>query len=136
LKAAKDALTAEEAVFELIAAHAGMIVDSAGKPQKVNRAAPNAPSVVYDAVVVLGGASAAALTESGLAMHFVVEAYRHGKPIVAIGDGSLLLDACSLRDRPAEEGVFVGDGAEAIAQLIAALLQHRFPRRPIAGVPA
>jgi catalase len=137
LKAAKDALTAEGAVFELIAAHAGTIADSAGKAQKVNRAAPNAPSVVYDGVVVLGGASAVALTESGLAMHFVVEAYRHGKPIAAIGDGSTLLEVCSLGDRPTEEGVIVGgDDADAIAEFVAALKQHRFPRRPIKGVPA
>jgi catalase len=135
LKAVTQALTTEGAVFELIAAHAGTIADSAGKPQKVNRAAPNAPSAVYDAVVVLGG-SAAALTESGLAIHFVREAYRHGKPIAAIGDGSLLLDVCSLGDSAAEKGVIVGDGEGAVADLVAALLQHRFPRRPIAGVAA
>jgi hypothetical protein len=41
---------AQEALVELIATHAGMITGSAGKPQKVNRAAPNAPSVIYDAV--------------------------------------------------------------------------------------
>ena len=133
LKAVREALTAEHAVFELIAAHGGTIVDSTGKPQKVNRAAPNAPSVVYDAVVVLGG-SVAALTESGLAIHFVCEAYRHGKPIAAIGDGTLLLDVCSLGERPVEEGVIVGE--DAVSELIAALLQHRFPRRPVAGVPA
>jgi catalase len=136
LKAVMRSLTAEGAVFELIAAHAGTITDSAGQQQRVNRAAPNAPSVVYDAVFILGGSSAAALTESGLAMHFVVETYRHGKPIAAVGDGSLLLDACSLGDRPVEEGVFVGDESNVVAALISALKQHRFPRRPIAGVPA
>jgi catalase len=135
LKAAKDALMGEKASFDLIAAHAGMITDSAGKPQKVNRAAPNAPSVIYDAVIVLGGASASALAESGLAIHFICEAYRHGKPIAASGDGELLLHACSLGDRPAEEAVFAGDGTEPITALISALRQHRFPRRPIAGVP-
>jgi catalase len=51
----KEALIAQEALVELIAAHAGIITDSTGKPQKVNRADPNAPSVIYDAVVVLGG---------------------------------------------------------------------------------
>jgi catalase len=91
------------------------------------------PSVVDDGVVVLGGASAVALTESGLAM----EAYRHGKPIAAIGDGSTLLEVCSLGNRPTEEGVIVGrDDVDAIAKFVAALKQHRFPRRPIAGVPA
>jgi catalase len=42
LKAVNVALTAEGAVFELIAARAGTITDSAGQSQKVNRAAPDA----------------------------------------------------------------------------------------------
>jgi catalase len=92
--------------------------------------------VIYDAVVVLGGSSAAALAKSGLAIHFVNGAYRHGKPIAAIGDGSLLLDACSLGEAKAQDGVIVGERTNAIDGLIAALLQHRFPRRLIAGVPA
>ena len=120
----------------MIAAHAGMITDSAGKPQKVNRAAPNAPSVIYDAVIVPAGSSAAGLAKSGLAIHFLNEAYRHGKPIAAIGDGSLLLEACSLADAQPQDGVIVGEAATAIDGLIAALLQHRFPRRLITGVPA
>jgi len=125
-----------EALVELIAAHAGTITDSTGEAQKVNRAAPNAPSVVYDAVVIPGGAAAAALAKSGLAIHFVNEAYRHGKPIAAIGDGLLLLDACNLGEAKPQDGVIVGDAADAIGGMIAALQQHRFPRRLIAGVPA
>jgi catalase len=136
LKAVKNALMEQEAVFELIAAHAGTVTDSAGKTQKVNRAAPNAPSVVYDAVVVPGGASATALAKSGLAIHFVNEAYRHGKPIASIGDGSLLLEVCSLTEATVEDGVIIGADAGAIAHLIEALLQHRFQRRVIEGVPA
>ena len=132
----KEALIAQEALVELIAAHAGIITDSTGKPQKVNRADPNAPSVIYDAVVVLGGSSADALAKSGLAIHFINEAYRHGKPIAAIADGSLLLDACSLGEVKAPDGVIVGKDANAIDDLIAALLQHRLPRRLIANVPA
>src|SRR5271156_928426 len=136
LKAVKHALIEQEALVELIAAHAGTITDSAGEAQKVNRAAPNAPSVIYDAVVIPGGTSAAALAKSGVAIHFVNEAYRHGKPIAAIGDGARLLDACALGQAKAEDGVIVGEAAETIDGLISALLQHRFPRRPIAGVPA
>jgi len=136
LKAATDALMAQEALVELIAAHAGMIADSEGNPQKVSRAAPNAPSVIYDAVVVLGGSSAGALAKSGLAIHFLNEAYRHGKPIAAIGNGSLVLEACSLGEAKAQDGVVIDEDANAIDELIAALLQHRFPRRLIGGVPA
>jgi catalase len=136
LKTVKDALIAQDAVVELIANRAGTITDSTGKTQKVNRAAPNAPSVVYDALVVPGGDSAAALATSGLAIHFVNEAYRHGKPIAAIGEGALLLEACALGGADTKDGVIVGDGKAAVDGLIAALLQHRFPRRRIAAVPA
>jgi catalase len=136
LKAVSGALMAQQAVVELIAARAGMIEDSDGHPQKVNRAAPNAPSVIYDAVIVLGGSSAAALAKSGLAIHFLNEAYRHGKPIAAIGDGSLVLEACSLAEAKVRDGVIIGRDANAIDDFVAALLQHRFPRRLIAGVPA
>jgi catalase len=136
LNAVKEALTAQAALFELIAPHAGTITDSAGKAQKVNRAAPNAPSVVYDAVIILGGKSAAALAKTGLAIHFVNEAYRHGKPIAALGEGVMLLRACALGDAGLHNGVVTGDGKKAIDGLINALLQHRFPRRPIAAVPA
>jgi catalase len=91
--------------------------------------------VVYDAVIIPGGVSAAALAKSGLAIHFINEAYRHGKPIAAIGDGARLLEACALGESTAEDGVII-DGPNPIESLIEAVLQHRFPRRLIAGVPA
>jgi catalase len=86
--------------------------------------------------LALGGSSAADLKKSGLAIHFVNEAYRHGKPIASIGDGSLVLEACSLAEAKVEDEVIIGEHAAAIDDLIGALLQHRFPRRLIAGVPA
>ena len=45
-------------VAETIGPHGGTVATS-GKPMKVNRAAPNAPSVVYDAVFVPAGVGAA-----------------------------------------------------------------------------
>ena len=135
LKAVKAALKAEEAVGELIAAHAGTVEDSKGKAQKVNRAAPNAPSVIYDAVVVLGGSSAAELAKSGLAVHFVNEAYRHGKPIIFLREGRALLKATNLPKANAKDGIFA-DEADDLEAFIAALRHHRFPLRAIESVPA
>ncbi|HEY8336893.1 MAG TPA: catalase [Tardiphaga sp.] len=132
-KTVLTALQAEEAVVELIAAHAGTVADSKGKPQKVNRAAPNAPSVIYDGVIVLGGDSAAALAQSGLAIHFVNEAFRHGKPIAFLGEGTELMEVANLPDAEDGNGIVTGDDVTAFVE---ALLQHRFPRRAIDGVPA
>jgi catalase len=133
---AQSTFQSHGAVMELISAQAGTINDSAGKVHKVNRAAPNAPSVVYDAVLIAGGKSAAVLAKSGLAIHFVNEAYRHGKPIAAIGDGAKLLEACSVGAASAENGVVSGEAKAAVAGLIDCLLQHRFPNRAIEGIPA
>jgi hypothetical protein len=55
-----------------------------------------------------------------LVIHFVNEAYRHGKPIAAIGDSLLLLDDCAPGEAKAQDGVIVGQGADAIDGLIAA----------------
>ena len=133
LAAIQAALEAEEALMELIAPRAGTITDSAGKARKVNRAAPNAPSVVYDAVIVPGGVAGAAA--DGLAIHFVNEAFRHGKPIAAIGGGLDLIDAASFPSTA--DGVVTGDKAKAVlADFVSAMKQHRFPRRDIASVPA
>ena len=133
LAAVKKALLAEGCVVELVAAHAGVITDSKGKPQKVNRAAPNAPSVVYDGAIILGGDGAASLGKSGLAIHFVNEAFRHGKPLAFLTEGNLVMKAARL---PKADGVISADGDAAIAAFIKALHQHRFPRRAVDGIPA
>jgi catalase len=136
LKVMKGALIAQGCVVELIAARAGVITDSDGKAQKVNRAALNAPSVIYDGAVVLGGDSAEALSKSGLAIHFVNEAFRHGKPIASIGNGNLVMKAAKFPKVGARDGVIEGDGDGAIEAFVQALHQHRFPRRSIGSVPA
>jgi catalase len=135
LKAIMDTLDKEGAVGELVAAHAGTVTDSAGKAQKVNRAAPNAPSVIYDAAIVPGGDSAAALAADGLAIHFINEAYRHGKPIAAFGTGAHLIEASAIGDAGADDGVIVGEVRD-MADFVAALKRHRFPHRDVAAVPA
>jgi len=65
-------------VAETIGPHGGTVKTS-GKPMKVNRAAPNAPSVVYDAIFVpagVGAALAAQLWRSASSMKPIVTASR------------------------------------------------------------
>jgi catalase len=119
------ALGKAELVPETIGPHAGT-VEASGKPMKVNRAAPNAPSVVYDAVLVPAGIGAA-LAAQPLAQRFVHEAYRHGKPIAFAPDAEALLDAAGVP--AAAEGIAIGQGARLVTELVKNLEQHRFPRR-------
>ncbi|HZK81316.1 MAG TPA: DJ-1/PfpI family protein, partial [Humisphaera sp.] len=93
----KAALTAEGAMAEVIARFAGTIKGEGGQSVSVDKAAPNAPSVVYDAVFIPGGhASVAALKASPLAVDFVKEQYAHYKPIAAAGEGIDLLAAAGI----------------------------------------
>ncbi len=127
----KKAADKADLLMEVIAAKAGTITCSNGAPEPVNRAAPNAASVLYDAVVVLGGASAKALSASGLAINFVSEAFRHGKPIAALGDGAKLLKAAGLGGADAKTGVFQDGSAGTLDDFIAAMKQPRFHDRDI-----
>lgn len=100
------------------------MIDAATKPLPVNRAAPNAPSVIYDAVLIPPGV-AAGLATMPIAQRFIDEAFRHGKPIAAAPDAHALLVKLDLEGG---EGVVIGDGKLATL-LLDNLAQHRFPRR-------
>jgi len=112
-------------VPELIGPTAGALADDAGKPLPVNRAAPNAPSVTYDAVLIPFGASAG-LAEMPIVHRFLDEAFRHGKPIAVAEDGAAILAALAI---PEGEGVSIADADSLPGKLLASLALHRFPRR-------
>ncbi|MDB5303893.1 MAG: katE, partial [Phycisphaerales bacterium] len=135
----KAALAAEGALSEVIARFAGTVKTAAGKDLAVERAAPNAASVIYDAVFVPGGAeSVEALLASPMAVQFVEEAYMHAKPVAAFGEGTQLLTAAKVKVPPetsrlsSEQGVVTAGGREfgAFAKaFINAIGRHRFFER-------
>ena len=85
------------------------------------------PSVMFDAVFLPGGEKATeALTRSGNALHFVLEAVKHLKAIGAVDSGRLVLAAGQLPDQA--EGVAPGDDADlkrVIKAFIETVVQHR-----------
>ena len=100
---------------------------------KVNRAAPNAPSVIYDAVMVPPGVGPA-LAAMPLAQRFLHEAYRHGKPIAIWPDSKVLLEAAGVP--VSAEGIAMGAGPQGLSEFIENIGQHRFPRRVSALDPS
>ena len=106
----------------------------------MNRAAPNAPSVVYDAVFIPGGASVSSLTQFGPAIHFVNEAYSHGKAIAAAGEGVNLLSKTavpSVGPGTTDAGLITGDDVKSVLQnFIVAIGNHRVFTRETEIVPA
>ncbi|KUM78303.1 catalase [Streptomyces curacoi] len=84
----REALTAEGAIVETLAAADGAVPGDDGEPVAVDRALPTVASVLYDAVLLPGGPVGTPATAADPdAMRFVRGAYRHGKPVGALGSG-------------------------------------------------
>lgn len=127
-----QAIIAAGQVPEMIGPTAGAIIDGTGKPLPVNRAAPNAPSVIFDAVLIPAG-MAPAISAMPLAQRFLDEMFRHGKPIAAASDLAPVLEALGI---PPGEGVSISDSTDLPSTLVRDLARHRFPRRVSNLTPA
>ncbi|WP_233835664.1 catalase HPII [Paraburkholderia sp. ZP32-5] len=98
------------------------------------------PSVMFDAVIVVGGAAGAkVLAQLGDARHFVLEAFKHLKAIAALGAGRDVLAAAQLPDHA--DGLATGDDkqhADVLKAFIKAAEQHRVWSRAVQveSVPA
>ena len=143
-------LTQAGAVCKLVGTHLGTVSTASGKQLPVDHTFGNMPSIMFDAVLIPGGAqSAEALAAIGDAVHFVLEAYKHCKTICALNEGVQLLATLGLSAGKNAElialpaaGVLVADARKVpdgqISQdLIAAIAQHRhWDRANVEAVPA
>jgi catalase len=146
LRAIQSALHDMGATTRIIAAHLGTVATSSGQQLPVNHTFTNMPSVMFDAVLVPGGAaSAQALLLNGDAVHFVLEAYKHCKSLCMIGEGAQLLRTLGIAEGeggPAVTGVVIGKndppGRAQLAQdFLAAIAKHRhWNRANVDAVPA
>jgi catalase len=127
----KASLAAEGALSEVIARYPGTVKAEGGKPVAVDRPAPNAASVLYDAVFIPGGAdSAATVSQSTLAVQFVAEQFMHGKAIGALGEGVQILakamievPAATGKGTSSAQGVVTGAGGREQAAFNKAFIQ-------------
>jgi catalase len=135
IAAMKTALAREGAVVHVLGPHLGSLKGADGEVA-VDHRLVTMPSVVYDAVFVPGGAAGVlALQADGDALHFVSEAYKHGKPIAASRDGSGVLRTAGVPE--GASGVAEGSGPTLAQAFIAAIERHRaWDRAGIQGVPA
>lgn len=140
------------ATAEVLASHEGSVRTFTGSQIHVDRALSTISSVLYDAVVIPGGAdSVSGISSDGRAAHFVLETFKHAKPIGATGEGVRLLERLELGQlRLANEGddvvtdhgvITSGTGDTEIPKAFvdafaSALAQHRAWDRPTAHVPA
>ncbi|MES2819250.1 MAG: catalase HPII [Pseudomonadota bacterium] len=115
------------------------VMTAQGQPLPVDASQESMPSIAFDAVFVPGGAAnAKALAGSGVSLHYLLEAYKHLKPIAVVGEAKQLLDLLKL---PLDAGLLTGDETALkalVGDFFAAMAQHRvWARQPQAdAVPA
>jgi catalase len=150
-----EALRAEGAICELLAPHDGALKTADGGEASADRGLLTMSSVLYDAVLVAGGEDAVdALIANGEAVHYASEAYKHAKPVGAIGAGVRLLAHAPMNDArfaeapgdglvdahgvvtQAGDDLAAGDLSAFAKAFAAAVARHRHFDRDLAGVPA
>lgn len=119
----KKALEAEGAHAKLLGPTSAAVTTAQGKVLPVHASMEGLPSVVFDAVFVPGGAkSVQALSGDGVALHYLLEAYKHLKAIALQGEAKQLLDVLKLQ---ADAGLIVGGDAKGLRAFFDAIAQHR-----------
>ncbi|AZD26865.1 catalase HPII [Pseudomonas chlororaphis] len=132
----KKALQAEGAHAKLLGPTSAPVTTADGKTLPVDASMEGLPSVAFDAVFVPGGAkSVQALSGDGVALHYLLEAYKHLKAIALQDEAQQLLEVLKLE---ADAGLIVGGDAKALKVFFNAIAHHRvWEREPKAkAIPA
>jgi len=136
IDALKQALEAEGAHAKVLGPTSAPVTALDGQTLAVDASMEGLPSIAFDAVFVPGGAeSIKTLSRDGVALHYVLEAYKHLKAIALHGEARQLLVELKLG---VDAGLIEDVDASNFPRFFAAIAQHRvWGREPKAkGVPA
>lgn len=133
LRAVYQALAEVGAVPRLVGARLGATRGNGDDTLHVEVTLEAAPSVLFDAVVLPGGAEAVqAMCEQGQVMDFVKDQYRHCKPMLVLGEATSLLELTGiptvLPSGEPDPGIVLADGGRldtALAAFVDAVAKHR-----------
>ncbi|MDR5894345.1 catalase [Halomonas mongoliensis] len=129
-----EALTEAGAVVHFVGPRVGMFVGDSGEKIEANRSMENSPGFLFDALVVPDGSEAIeALAGNGHTMAFIIDQFRHCKPILALGAGRELLETAGLGSvLDEDEGILMADAvdtANIAPAFIAVVAAHRYLSR-------
>lgn len=136
LETIKNWAIKEGAVVHLLAPSLAPVKDHQDKVITADGMQMAEPSIAYDAVIIPDGDNLNAVIQDGVTRHYILEAYKHLKPIVFLGNKSDLLEPLNL---VADEGTLIEGEFKHISEKLKNLLKaHRvWSREKIAQhVPA
>lgn len=136
IKAVQAWAESEGAVVDVLTPKPGPVLGQQGEVIPSDGMQKAEPSIAYDAVVITDGDNYDVVMKDGVATHYLLEAYKHLKPIVLLGDkGALIEDLRLVRD----EGTLASEKFEAVQDSFKTLImKHRvWAREAIAeSIPA
>ncbi|WP_307010277.1 catalase HPII [Acinetobacter calcoaceticus] len=136
LETIKNWAIKEGAIVHLLAPNLAPVKDHQDKVIAADGMQMAEPSIAYDAVIIPDGDNLNAVIQDGVTRHYILEAYKHLKPIVFLGNKSDLLEPLNL---VADEGTLIEDDFKHVSEKLKNLLKaHRvWSREQIAQhVPA
>ncbi|HEX2870912.1 MAG TPA: catalase [Polyangiaceae bacterium] len=136
-QALHEGLAAVGAVPRYVGIRLGAVKTADGDTLQAEATLETMPSVLFDAVAVVGGKDAVVqLGNVGHALEFIKDQYRHAKPILALGEGADLVEnagaPATLPSGEADPGMLIakhGGAREALPAFIAAIARHRHHER-------
>ncbi|MCL6248028.1 catalase [Acinetobacter sp. ANC 4945] len=126
----------ESAVVEVLAPNAAPVKSNDGKEIAVDGRQNGEPSVTYDAVVIVDGDNLDEFLNDGVAKHYVLETFKHLKPIVLLGDKEALIKELNLTQ---DAALFTSQSFKDVSdQFKIAIQNHRYWDREdkVASIPA
>ncbi len=131
VSAVAQALIQAGAVVRLVGQRIGPVATAEGDALDADASLDNQPSAVFDGAVVPGGGMAVdRWRQDGRALEFVRDSYRHGKTLLALGEGADLLEAAGINPAWRDDGLVMDQApAQAAKLFIDSLARHRHPER-------
>lgn len=136
IKAVQAWAESEGAVVDVLTPKPGPVLGQQGEVIPSDGMQKAEPSIAYDAVVIADGDNYDVVMKDGVATHYLLEAYKHLKPIIFLGDkGKLIEDLRLIRD----EGTLAHEQFDAVQDSFKTLIMnHRVWARELVAesIPA
>jgi catalase len=125
-----QALFAQGAVPRFVAPRIGPVATADGVAIDADASLENEPSFLFDALALANGdAGVQALAANGYTAEYILNQYRHCKPILVMPDASALMQMAkiptSLPSGEQDPGVVMGATASDFEDFVSAITQHR-----------
>lgn len=136
IKAVQAWAESEGAVVDVLTPKPGPVLGQQGEVIPSDGMQKAEPSIAYDAVVIADGDNYDVVMKDGVATHYLLEAYKHLKPIIFLGDKAKLIEDLRLiRD----EGTLAHEQFDAVQDSFKTLIMnHRVWARELVAesIPA